>query len=709
MKIRVFLFSIFAFGLTLGVVSSTLAQELTSGGLAVGVESEIILPGSAQNDGELGTIEYAPKEGAFLSDAWLSDFTTPPRVFRPLQIVHGRDLTDVKTVEYYRDACGLGGLVVNVGGADYIRSEENWSRFRVGVQNLKDSGMRVWIYDEDGYPSLSAGGVVLEGRPDLWSLELTYDPEHDPPYYVRDCYEFTHSSNNVFKARRYPNPLNPEAVKRFIDVTHRRYKEVLKPELYDYVEAFFTDEPSMMAANLGIIQEEHIRSKVPTLDPLDPNKKMTPVVSWYDDVEEKYLKKYGEELRPNFKSLFEGDSALDKKVRRQFWTLLSELYSERFYGQIQQFCREDPDGPVASGHTLYEENIIMHVPLDGNKLKALKKFDLPGLDMLNSDPNAYFYGCWLAAAFPCSAAEFIGERRVMTEISDFSQLNSGDRKPVDLETMEAAAAWQAAFGVTEFTLYYGIGGAEYRNEKTHGDYCRYVGRLNAVLRDATPERPILLYYPIEEMQSEFRPYAGSLVDRSKQTERAQQIFDSFFILGTGLSRVQTSFCVVDRETLDSLTKNPKNTEEAARLKGKFSGVIFPRWSEKIDYDWDDPAFREYWVDEETPLNIWEDVAKELGNFTGPRLSPEPGNPCLIEGAFERDARLIFTVTNAVREPWEGNLRLNGLNANVAFDSDRWTVLDPKLGSVKTYEAEDASIPVKLVGNQTLIFVSPRQK
>ena len=157
-------------------------------------------------------------------------------------IVHGRDLTDPKTVEYFRDQCGLGGLVVNVGGADYIRSDENWERFVTGVKNIKELGMRVWIYDEDGYPSLSAGGVVLEGRPDLWALELAYDPEHDPPYYVRDCYEHTHSSNNVFKSRRYPNPLNPEATARFIDVTHKHYRAALG-ELYDYVEAFFTDEP----------------------------------------------------------------------------------------------------------------------------------------------------------------------------------------------------------------------------------------------------------------------------------------------------------------------------------------------------------------------------------------------------------------------------------------------------------------------------------
>ncbi len=691
----------------LGCVGSGVGANYVNAQGSNEVEISTVLPGSKEDASTEDDIVYDSGSFEFLSEDWQNEFTMPPRVFRPLQIVHGRDLTDPKTIEYYRDQCGLGGLVINVGGADYIRSDANWDRFYTGVKNMKELGMRVWIYDEDGYPSLSAGGVVLEGRPDLWAMELAYDPEHDPPYYVRDCYEYTHSSNNVFKARRYPNPLNPEATKRFIDVTHRRYRSTLK-ELYDYVEAFFTDEPAMMAANLGIIREDHIRLNVPTLDPLDPDKKCVPVVSWYDDVEERYREKYGEELRPNFRSLFSGDSAEDKKVRRQFWTLLGELDRERYYGQIQDFCHEDPNGPVASGHTLYEEHIIMHVPLDGNKLEALKKFDLPGMDMLNSDPVAYYYGCWAAAAFPCSAAEFIGKRRVMTEISDFSQLHSGERRPVDLETMEAVAGWQAAFGVTEFTLYYEIGGADYRNEMTHRNYSRFVGRLNAVLRDAEPVRPILLYYPIEEMQEEFRPYDDTLTDVSKQSERAQQIFYSFNDVGAGLSRVQTSFCVIDRETLNSLTKDPKNQQEAELLKGKYSGIIFPRWSEKIKYDWADPDFREYWVEEDRPLNNWEDVARELGDFAGPRLTPEPSYPSFIEGAFKREGRLIFVVTNADLPEWKGNLRLTGVDPN-AFESDEWIVLDPKTGAIEKQKSADNCMPVSFAGRQTKIYVSPKMK
>ncbi len=699
--------SVFVFSVFLAFNSSVVQISFTQDGSPVQGEGVSVV-GSEESASPEDPIAFQAKSVRLLSKEWVEDFTLPPRVYRPLQIVHGRDLTDINTVKYFRDQCGLGGLVVNVGGVDYIRSEENWERFLIGVKNLKELGMRVWIYDEDGYPSLSAGGVVLEGRPDLWSLELAYDPEHDPPCYVRDCYEYTHSSNNVFKSRRYPNPLNPDATARFIETTHRRYRSTLG-ELYDYAEAFFTDEPSMMAANLGVIREEHIRSRVPTVDPIDPDKKELPVVSWCDDVEERYKEKYGEELHSCLKSLFEGDTEADQKARRQFWTLLGELDRERFYGQIQDFCHEDPEGPVASGHTLYEENILMHVPLDGNKIEALKKFDIPGMDMLNSDPLAYFYGCWAAAAFPCSAAEFIGQRRVMTEISDFSQLNVGDRKPVTLDVMEAAAAWQAAFGVTEFMLYYGIGGADYRNEGTHRDYCRFVGRLNAVLRDAKPVRPVLIYYPIEELQSEFRPYAGSLTDLSKQSERAQQIVRSFNALGAGLSRVQTSFCVIDRDTLKNLTSDPSDPDEAERLKGKFCGVIFPRFSEKINYDWVDPNFREYWVDENKSIEAWEDVARELGDFSGPRLTPESAAPNIIEGAFEREGRLLFLVSNADVSEWKGTLKMTGVEPNVSFESESWMVLDPKTGSIRSFEANASAFPVQLAGRRTLIFVSPKVK
>ena len=62
---------------------------------------------------------------------------------------------------------GMGGIVVNVGYDDYLDNEDAWQRFLVGVRSAAELGMRIWIYDENGYPSGTAGGKVLQGHPEL--------------------------------------------------------------------------------------------------------------------------------------------------------------------------------------------------------------------------------------------------------------------------------------------------------------------------------------------------------------------------------------------------------------------------------------------------------------------------------------------------------------------------------------------------------------
>ena len=91
----------------------------------------------------------------------------------------------------------------------------------------------------------------------------------------------------------------------------------------------------------------------------------------------------------------------------------------------------------------------------------------------------------------------------MTEVSDFSQKQGGSG-PADLDAMRATAAWQAAWGVTEFTLYYSPAdrpAAEYRA------YADFVGRLNAVHAARPDPTKVLLYYPIYDLWAEYRPVA----------------------------------------------------------------------------------------------------------------------------------------------------------------------------------------------------------
>ena len=237
-----------------------------------------------------------------------------------------------------------------------------------------------------------------------------------------------------------------------------------------------------------------------------------------------------------------GDSSEDRQVRHQFWSLIADLMAERYFGALQQWCSSH--SVASSGHTLWEEAVIHHVPLEGNALKALGRMDIPGLDMLSSDPEAVLHSGWLTAALPCSAAELSGGRRVMTEVSDFSQ-KMGGSGPAGVPEMQATAAWQAVWGVTEFTLYYGM---QDRSRDDYRAYCEYVGRLNALLKPARRVAEVLLYYPIHDLWSEYLPVAEPLKLES-QSARAQQLVRSFLKLGQHLQRNQIPFTIVDHEQL----------------------------------------------------------------------------------------------------------------------------------------------------------------
>ncbi len=62
---------------------------------------------------------------------------------------------------------GFGGAVTNVSTKNqYCTSEEEWGIFAHVAAECERLGLRLWIYDEKGYPSGAAGGLTLAEDPD---------------------------------------------------------------------------------------------------------------------------------------------------------------------------------------------------------------------------------------------------------------------------------------------------------------------------------------------------------------------------------------------------------------------------------------------------------------------------------------------------------------------------------------------------------------
>ena len=633
---------------------------------------------------------------------WRTSWESPSPKYRPLQIVHGADIR--KKASYYKDTCGLGGVVCNVQFGDrYLKSEENWKVFVEGVKAMYDAGLRIWIYDEDGYPSLAAGGRVLEADPSLESLEMVYDKDdRQQSFKVRKCYEFVHASNNFYAARRYPNPLDPKATQKFIELTHQAYYKHLGPELYNKVAAFFTDEPSMMGCNLGQLREE-VRKNVRVIDPLDPNKKNLPMISWANDLPEKYKARYGEDLMASIASVFTGTEEKDKVVRQKFWSLLAETDKDNYYKAIQGWLKATRDanqgkGPVSSGHGLCEESPTNHVPLDGNKLEVTSGFDIPGLDQLSSDPSIWEGSPWMAPTFPGSSAYLNGQRRVMCEMSDFDQTING-KQPVDLQHMQAATAWQMALGVTDFNLYYTPSYGKqfaYRQESQYKEYCNFVGRVNSLLAEAKPVRKTLLYYPIYDLQREFIPVAEKISWRT-QNQQVATIETSFRQLGTNLLKSQIQFVLADYLYLEKAVVTANKTIRLGA--NEFTSLIFPKgitlpesvskMVKQAKLAGVNVVFTEAYNETPSP----EELRKLTGNR--PVLSPEGSK--IIYGEFLREGHRILMIVNTGDEAYSGAINFP--------EGHNYVELDPQTGTIsESKKMATRSTSVRLIPLQTKLFV-----
>ncbi len=102
---------------------------------------------------------------------------TPDVHHLPLKIIHNfpyaphapeseKRETVTNTLLYLRDR-GFGGIVTNVSFREYMQNAEEWRVFAYAADECERLGLRLWLYDEHGYPSGGAGGLTIAENPDF--------------------------------------------------------------------------------------------------------------------------------------------------------------------------------------------------------------------------------------------------------------------------------------------------------------------------------------------------------------------------------------------------------------------------------------------------------------------------------------------------------------------------------------------------------------
>ena len=326
-------------------------------------------------------------------------------------------------------------------------------------------GLEVWLYDEDRWPSGSAGGKVSEDpKYRMKSLTLFETPverfgwEEDilcafgaivaadgislsdfRPMDKGVSVEETMASlsgegekkvlvfkivpdapNSNYNGNTYIDTMNREAVAKFIEITHEEYKKRCGHRMGRSIKGIFTDEPHRGFVMKDIRVENGVRiTSMP----------------WTDDILEEFKARYGYDIFPQIPELFyrKGGEKI-AKARIDYIDLTCNLFNERFMKPINDWCEEN--GIVYTGHVLHENCLASQTIPNGSLMRSYLYMGYPGIDILSDKESCY----WIVKQLSSISRQF--DKPWM-----LSELYGCTGWELPLRQHKTVGDWQALFGI----------------------------------------------------------------------------------------------------------------------------------------------------------------------------------------------------------------------------------------------------------------------
>ena len=260
------------------------------------------------------------------------------------------------------------------------------------VEKAKSLGMHSWLYDEGGWPSGGAAGLVAasdhEGK--FRQQRIGFGRHGDEPLH-RSVEEYGEGRAN------YPSMIEPGATERFLEITHERLKKRIGGEFGKTVKFAFMDEPGTGQPHWW------------------------PIMNWCSDMREEFQKRKGYDIWPHIEEVIKSrydTTGRAVEMRVDYMEVLGDLFVERFMLPVRDWCRAN--GLLSGGHLDGEDDPSYGVRYGyGNLLKSLRAMDVPGVDVI-------WRQLWPASVstagrqvpfprFAASAAHYNGGRYVLSE------------------------------------------------------------------------------------------------------------------------------------------------------------------------------------------------------------------------------------------------------------------------------------------------------
>ncbi len=325
----------------------------------------------------------------------------------------------------------------------------------------------------------------------------------------------------------YIDAMNPEATKEFLKLGYDPYAAAVEGKMSSQMLGFYTDEPAMHYYITG---------------------GDNPIVPWTKDMFRRFQERNGYNLRPRLPDLFFDISPDSARVRYDFYSSLTDFYSNAYYKQIHEWCQEH--NVLFTGHLLYEEWLRRLIRVEGNIFKHYPHMDVIGVDHLypivgNRDrPDEH-----VAMKVGSSAAHQLGSPRLLCESF------GGIFMDATMQRMKWIADWEYVLGVNLLNphgFHYTLEGPRKRDWPPsmfyqypwwgyYGDFSNYISRLSHLLSGGKHVAKVAVLWPMNAMFATYTPQSHNVLgDRTN--------FD-FNTLTDTLLRVHYDFDYLEEDVL----------------------------------------------------------------------------------------------------------------------------------------------------------------
>lgn len=397
-------------------------------------------------------------------------FKNPPNEFRstPFWFLNNEFSHDeLRRQIAEMDEKGIGGAVLHPRHGMKVKymSSEYMDMIGACIDEMNKRGMKVWLYDENNWPSGTYDGELTKNNPDYRMRYIrveSYEVDGSILFMEKICLEEGNSIIDVQAARYevqdgnillqsdsiisiaselknneinwnvpegkwlvcifwecfvaakvtykngyYLDTMNEDAVREFIRLAYQPYIR-FNEYFGKTIQGVFTDEPGLMIHD-GFFQPSPIRTRIDNLSYNLPGY----VLAWTRDFFRKFFDLKGYEFKNYLFALLYDIGEETRKIRLDYYDAIATWYVESYHKAIGDWCRER--GLKYIGHTL-EEPLWGQVRSQGNQTKVLQQMDYPGYDYLGqgvgTKENPYRI---LAAKCASSVAHIEGKNRVMCE------------------------------------------------------------------------------------------------------------------------------------------------------------------------------------------------------------------------------------------------------------------------------------------------------